>query len=283
MSVPMQGLIRAIEGDKGLDRAAKAYAAFSGRWTKPTAIKNLLSGSWMGHQLHPVLTDLPIGAWGAATFLDLTAGEKGADAAQRLVAAGLLATVPTAASGANDYADTYGAEQRIGFVHAMTNVVGASFQVASYVARRRGNRGLGIALSGVGFGITAAAAHLGGHLTLVRGIGVNHTAYEESVGDWTDVAALADLTEGAPHKVTVGDVDVALVRQGDTVRALSNVCTHAGGPLAEGKVDGGCLVCPWHGSRFRLSDGAVERGPASVPAPVWQVRVTDGRVSIKSA
>lgn len=279
----MTAIVHAIENDTKLDKAAKVYARWSGALTKPKALKNLLSGGWLGHQLHPMLTDLPIGAWGAATFLDLTAGEKGAAAAQRLVGAGLLATVPTAMSGANDYADTYGAEQRIGFVHGMTNVVGAGFQAASWLARRRGNRALGIVLSGVGFGITSGAAYLGGHLTLVRGIGVNHTAYHDNVGDWTDVAALDDLTDGTPHKVTAGGVAVVLVRAGNTVRALSDVCTHAGGPLHEGTVADGCIECPWHGSRFRLSDGSVERGPASVPAPTWEVRVDGGRVAVRSS
>jgi len=131
----------------------------------------LLTGTWLGHQLHPMLTDVPIGSWVSAGVLDLTAGPAASRAAQRLVGFGVLAAIPTAASGASDWSESYGSEQRVGLVHALGNVGALSLQLASYVARRRGHRGLGIALGTVGTGLTAAAGYLGGTLTLDKGMG----------------------------------------------------------------------------------------------------------------
>jgi Ferredoxin subunits of nitrite reductase and ring-hydroxylating dioxygenases len=266
-----------------LDRLSSPLSAWVSKTTRPTTIKNALSGTWLGHQLHPALTDVPIGAWAAATVLDLTAGKEGAAAARRLVGLGILAAVPTAAAGASDWADTYGAEQRVGLVHAAANSCATAMQLASWVARRRGRRDVGVLLSFLALGVSAGAAYLGGHLSLGRGVGVNHTAFQDSVADWTDVAAESDVKDATPLRVTAAGVPVVLVRQKGRVRALSAVCTHAGGPLDQGTLDdAGCLKCPWHGSEFRLADGIVQRGPATVPEPSWDVKAAAGRVLVRS-
>ncbi|WP_030276495.1 Rieske 2Fe-2S domain-containing protein [Streptomyces sp. NRRL B-24484] len=279
----LQQLVRRIEGLHQLDGACHATAAWVARATRPRAVKNALSGNWLGHPLHPVLTDLPIGAWTMATLVDVTCGPVGATAARRLVGAGLIAALPTAAAGASDWSDSYGPEQRAGFVHAVCNATATVLQACSWATRRRGRHATGMALSGAGLGLTLAAAYLGGHLSFVRGVGVNHAAFQESVGDWTDVAAVTDLGDGRPLRVTAGGVPVVIVRDNDSLSALSATCTHAGGPLDEGTLDGeGCLRCPWHGSVFRLADGSVVRGPASVAAPRWEVRADDGRLFVRS-
>jgi nitrite reductase/ring-hydroxylating ferredoxin subunit len=168
-------------------------------------------------------------------------------------------------------------------VHALANVTAASFQATSWVQRRRGRRLAGAALSAVGLGVTVCAGYLGGHLSLVRGVGVNHTAFEEAVTEWTDVAAQSSLTDRTPVRVMANDVPVVLVQLDGTVHALSATCVHAGGPLDEGTmVHGDCLRCPWHGSEFRLADGQVERGPAAVDQPSWEVKVAAGRVHVRS-
>lgn len=280
----INALIHKIGGDKRLDRIAATVSDAVGAIAKPTVVKNVLSGSWLGHQLHPVLTDLPIGAWGAATVLDLTAGEEGAKAARRLVGFGILSAVPTAMSGASDWADTVGRNKRVGLVHGLANAAGTGLQAASWFARRRGRRGVGVALSLLALSTTLASAYLGGHLSFVRGIGVNRTAFQHPTRTWTDVAADADITEGVLARVTADGVPVLLVRQGGELRAISAVCSHAGGPLDEGTLDqDGCVTCPWHGSRFRTQDGTVMRGPASVPQPQWEVRVDGGRIFVRSA
>ena len=281
--VVMQRIVQRIEERKGLDRLGGPLSEAAGRATRPRAIKNALSGTWLGHQLHPMLTDLPLGSWISASVLDFTAGPAGSCAAQRLVGFGVLAAVPTAASGASDWSETIGAERRVGLVHALGNVGALALQVASYFARRRGNQGAGVALGAAGTGLAAAAGYLGGTLTLDQGVGVKHTVFEDSVAEWADVAALAELGSGQLVRVSAAGVPVVLVRQGSEVHALSATCVHAGGPLDEGTLVDGCVRCPWHGSEFRLTDGKVARGPAAADQPSWQVRILDERVQVRSA
>ncbi|MGN6204790.1 Rieske 2Fe-2S domain-containing protein [Humibacter sp.] len=280
-------LTSAIEEASALDAVADPLSGLVLKVTKRKAIKNLLSGTWLGHTLHPMLTDVPIGFWSAAMLLDVTAGERGARAARRMVGLGVLGAIPTAIAGASDWADTHGPTKRVGLVHALLNDVALTLQIVSWLSRRGGNRGRGIGLSLAASGLMVVSAYLGGHLSLVRGVGINHTAFQgpafrEAAAKWTDVAAETDVTEGKPLRVTADGVPVMLVKQDGVVRALSATCTHAGGPLDEGTLVDGCVQCPWHGSEFRLDDGTVERGPASVPEPVWEVRVAGGRVSVRS-
>ena len=280
----MKTLIQKIGRAKELDAPATTLIGWVKTATRSKGVKNALSGSWLGHQLHPMLTDLPIGAWGAAVALDLTGGEESAAAARRLVGLGILASAPAALSGASDWSDTIGADRRVGFIHAASNATASVLQASSWLARRRGHRGAGIVLSILGLSLTLGSAYLGGHLSFVRGIGVNHTAFQRPTRKWTDVAAESDLADGSLTRVTVGDVPVLLARQNGELHAISAVCTHAGGPLDEGTLDAdGCVTCPWHGSRFHLEDGEVERGPASVPQPLWEVSVDDGRVRVRAA
>ena len=131
-----------------------------------------------------------------------------------------------------------------------------------------------------GFGVITTSAYLGGHLSLGKGIGVDQTAFDEGPTDWQPVITDADLAEGTPTPVTVGAVPLLLVRRGATIHAISNRCSHRGGPLDEGELHDGCVTCPWHGSVFRLADGGVERGPAAYPQPSWRVRVRDGAIEV---
>ena len=278
-----RALIHAIGGLEQLDPIAATITKLVQRATKPALVKNGLSGTGLGHQLHPLLTDVTIGAWVSASIVDVVGGETGEHAAELLTGVGILSAVPTAASGLSDWSDSYGADQRIGLVHAIANSVGLVLQIGSYAARRRGNRGVGAALSMTGLGVAGAAGYLGGHLVYARGVGVNHVAYEYRTQDWTDVADERSLVEDTPLRVDAGGVAVVVVRSGGALHALSARCTHAGGPLDEGDVADGCLSCPWHGSRFRLADGRAVHGPAAVAQPVWETRVEAGRVQVRAA
>lgn len=267
-----------------LDKLAGPVAGWVQKATRNTQVQNALSGTWLGHKLHPPLTDVPLGAWLAAALLDYTKGPRAAAGARTLVGAGVLAAVPAAATGANDWSTTIGSAQRIGLVHGLTNLAATVLQGLSWVARGRGNRTGGIALSTAGLGLSCASAYLGGHLTLVQGIGVNHTAFQEPVTEWVDVAAADQVSDDRPLRVTADGVPVVLVRQQGVVYALSATCVHAGGPLDEGTVrPDGLLVCPWHQSTFRLRDGKTVRGPASESQPSWQVRTEGGRIQVRSA
>lgn len=268
---------------KTLDPLAKQLSKWVSNITGPDAIKNALSGTWLGHQLHPMAIDLPMGAWTMATALDVLGGEETRTGAQHLVGIGVLTSLPAAASGAADWSDTIGKEQRIGLVHAIGNSVGTGMQVASWVARRCGNHRLGMGLSLVGLTSTMSAAYLGGHLSFALGVGVNHTAFEKTAQEWTDVAGEEDVTEGQLMRVTANDTPVMLTRHKGQLRALSATCLHAGGPLNKGHIEDDCVVCPWHQSTFRLSDGKPMRGPAAMPQPTWDVQTIDGRIQVKSA
>lgn len=276
--------IEVIGRNEALDKVGEPAAGAVSKLTRDTTVKNLLSGSWLGHPLHPVLTDLPIGAYSMATIIDVTGGRAGAGAARRLVGLGLITTVPTAVTGAADWSATYGQTQRVGLVHALLNTTATLVQTASLLARRRGRRGLGIALSAVALGITTTSSYLGGYLTFGRGAGVDHTAFEPTVSEWTDVAAAGELSERRPLRVRADGVPVVLVRHQGSTYALSATCTHAGGPLDEGEVveDDG-LRCPWHGSVFQLADGGVARGPASAAEPRWEVKIENERIHVRSA
>ena len=275
-------LVRRIEGFTALDKVAKPVAGLVGKAVQPRAVRNLLSGTDLGHPAHPMLTDLPIGAWSMSALLDVFGGANAEQAADLLVGAGILSAVPTAATGLNDWSDTIGGDRRIGAVHATANVAALSLYVASLIARRSGGRGTGKLLGLAGFGVMVVGAYLGGHLSFAKGVNVNHTFLEHRSHEWTTVLAEAELAEGELRRVSVGEASVLLVRDDGQIHALANTCSHAGGPLDEGELADGCVICPWHASTFRLTDGHIVRGPASVPQPAYQTRVRNGKIEVRA-
>lgn len=272
---------RAVEDAQWLERPAAAATGLVNRLLKPGTAKDVLSGTPIGHPLHPVAVTLPIGAWLGASWLDLTAGETGRAAAKSLIAFGTLAAVPAAAAGASDWSDTLGAERRVGMLHAALNDVALGLYAASWFARRSGSQARGVALALAGATVVGASGWLGGHLSYALGVGVDTTAFLSGPPDWTDVGSADDLPEGQPVGVTAGPTPVLLLRRGSAVLALSDRCTHRGAPLHEGPLVGDCIECPWHGSRFRLEDGQLERGPATQSQERYEARVVDGRVQVR--
>jgi len=270
-----------IEGLSVLDPPSEALTRFVSKAVPPGRAKDLLSGTWLGHAVHPLLTDLPIGFWTSAWALDIVGGKRSGAAARTLVGLGILSALPTAATGASDWADTTGGERRVGLVHAAANAAALVAFGASYLHRRKGNRGKGIAWGWVGATSATIGGHLGGHLIAALGVGVDNTAFEVGPLDWLDVGAAADAVEGRPHLVDAAGVPVLIVRQGSLFLALADRCTHRGGPLHEGPVHGDCVTCPWHGSVFHLEDGEVERGPAALPQSTYQGRERAGRIEIR--
>lgn len=280
--MPPYRVFERIEGAEPLERAAKPLARAAGRALPPGPVKDALSGTWLGHALHPVLTDVPIGTWVSAAILDVFGGDGTRDAARKLVGAGLLAAVPTALTGLSDWSDTQGRDNRTGVAHAAANTLALTAYGASYAARRAGRHRLGVALGLAGGAIASAGAYLGGHLSLARGVGVDQATFEAPPSEWTRVADEADLDDGRPHHVHVSGTGVFLVRSGGRVHALVNRCSHLGGPLHEGDFDGETVTCPWHASAFRVADGAVVRGPARAPQPVLEARVRDGGIEVRA-
>ncbi|HEV2813518.1 MAG TPA: Rieske (2Fe-2S) protein [Solirubrobacteraceae bacterium] len=247
-------------------------------------VKDAVSGTWLGHALHPLLTDAVIGPWTSALILDAVGGAHSEKAADLLIGVGIAASLPTALSGANDWADTEvadGAIRRVGAVHGVLNTTALGLFTASLAARRGGRRGRGKLLAAAGGAALAVSGHLGGHLAYSQGVGVEQTAFDAGPEDWTPTIPTAELAEGDSTCVSADGTPVLLVRQGGTIHAIHNRCTHRGGPLDEGEIADGCVTCPWHGSRFRLSDGAVEQGPATGPQPPFDVRERDGRLEVR--
>ncbi|MCU1503564.1 MAG: putative iron-sulfur protein [Ilumatobacteraceae bacterium] len=269
-----------IEGDKRIDGIADKVTPILHRALPSGPVKDVASGTPLGHPLHPALVAVPIGSWIAAAYLDIAGGRGMWRAAQRLVGFGALSALPAATTGISDWLDTTDAERRVGAVHASLNTTALSLYGVSWLARRRGHHTIGVAVSFLGAGLTGAAGWLGGHLAYARGVGVDTTVFEEFPSKFTDAAPLADLADGALAGVAVDGEPVLLAEEDGSVRALADRCTHRGGPLHEGERVDGCVVCPWHQSRFRLRDGSVVRGPAVRPQPVLETRTQDGRVQV---
>jgi len=272
----------------GIERSSELIRdAFEAAGEQGQTVKNALHGVWLGHPLHPAITDVPVGSWTVAAALDLlemrgdSNYKSGADFAVLL---GLLSSVPVAISGATDWSDTQGKPQRVGAVHGMLNLSAAALYAGSLAARRAERRGIGRALGFLGFGLVLVSAYLGGELSYSQKIGVNHApdVDEELPKEYTVAIAESELVEGKPKQVNVAGADIFLLKTPTTLYALANKCAHLGGPLAEGTVEGESVVCPWHGSRFCLRDGHVEDGPATNKQPVLDVKIEGGNVLVRA-
>lgn len=279
----LRQLVHKLATTETIDTVGKPVASKVAEVIGHGPVKDFLSGTWTGHPLHPVMTDLPIGFWTSSFMLDLVGGRRSAAASQRLIGLGILSAVPTAAAGLSDWSDTLGEERRIGTVHAVANVAALWLYGWSWLARRAGRRGAGITLGLLGATAATAGGYLGGHLVYRQGVGPDRNAWKHGGDDWVDVGDDLALVDGKPLVVKVGDDDVLLAKTpAGVIAAISNVCGHAGGPLNEGDLDSeGCVTCPWHGSVFRLADGHVVHGPATGHQPRYEVRSEGGRLSVR--
>jgi nitrite reductase/ring-hydroxylating ferredoxin subunit len=252
----------------------------------PPALKDVLHGTWLGHPLHPVLVQVPVGSWLSAGVLDAVPSMR--PAATLLIGTGVAASVPAALSGAADWSEQEAGVRRLGAIHASLNVAALGLYVGSLVARGKGRGGLGRVLSYAGLGIATASASIGGHMSYSQSSGASHaaTAARALTSDWIDLGPLDDLPENRPVLRTGsgGSVDVPLVavRRGSRVDVFIGACSHMSGPLQEGKIEevrgSTCLVCPWHDSAFDLDNGEPRRGPAANAQEKLEVRMEAGRV-----
>lgn len=281
VAAAVESLAVKVERAEWLDGPAEAVAGVVRRVVPSGRAGAMLTGTPLGHPLHPVFVGLPVGAWTAAACLDLAGGRDAA--AQWLVGFGVASAVPTAATGAADWLSTTGAERRVGLVHASLNSTALLLYLGSWLARRRGHRARGLALSTAGLAAASGAGWLGGHLAYALGVGVDTTSFQHLPEEWTDVTAESDVPAGKAVVVDADGAPVLLYRSDDGWLALADRCTHRGGPLHEGEVSQGCVTCPWHGSVFALVDGAVVQGPATRPQTTLEVRVLSGRVQVRRA
>jgi nitrite reductase/ring-hydroxylating ferredoxin subunit/uncharacterized membrane protein len=252
------------------------------------ALKGLLYGTKaLGHPLHPTITDLPMGAWTVGVVADYVgrvthlvppqAGDIG-------LAVGIVAALGAVATGYTDFYNTYGQERRYGLTHAAVMTTSTLVMIVSLGVRwLAGGEGawLAIGLATFGLLLTFVGAYFGGHLTFGFGTMVNHLAFVEGPEHFVDVGAPADFGEGTMHLVDAGGMPALLARLDGRIYGIADVCSHAGGPLHEGKRDGDVVTCPWHGSRFCLRNGQVLSGPATFDQPALDVEEVDGIVRVK--
>jgi nitrite reductase/ring-hydroxylating ferredoxin subunit len=226
-----------------------------------------------------VLSDLPIGLWTAATFFDLL----DMDAAATLMSAsGSAAAVATAVTGIADWTVTHGRDRRLAFLHGLLNATALLVQLDSLYHRIRRRRGAARGLGLAGWLLGLGAAYFGGELVFGRGLMVDHNAWASGPEQWTPAFPAANLAEGKPQKVELdGGHPILLYREAGQVYAMEETCSHAGGPLSEGKVNHGVVTCPWHGSQFRLTDGSLRRSPATFPQLRLETRVNAGQVEVR--
>jgi nitrite reductase/ring-hydroxylating ferredoxin subunit/uncharacterized membrane protein len=260
-------------------------AAFKPDTAHGRPVENALHGVWLGHPLHPVLTDIPLGAWTVAFILDLKeeftetrAYASGADASVKI---GLLGAAGAAITGLTDWKDVYGKPRRRGLVHGLLNLTATTLYLTSAIQRSRGKRGWGRGLAYAGFGVVVASAWIGGNLVYADRLGVEHASDAEQPEDFVPVLPAAELEEGKPRRAQHGDYPLVLVKKGEAIYALAEICTHMGGPLAQGAVEGDCIRCPWHGSVFRLDNGAVVESPATQPQAAFEARVREGQIEVR--
>lgn len=261
-------------------RWARPFGDFNHRWLSALfrpirPLKDLLNGTWLGHPVHALITDVPVGALTATVILDLANQRAAADIALVL---GVLAMLGSMAAGLADYADTDGSARTRATVHMTLMLVAFVVYLASIALRAGGpsDRTAPVVLSIVAYLVLGAGAYVGGDVVYVFGNMVSRHAFRGTGTKWValDVPG-GELAEGVPTRAKAGTNTLALVRSGETVLALHDVCAHAGGPLSEGRLMDGCIECPWHGSRFRLADGSLVRGPAVYDQPAYEVRRTE--------
>ncbi|MEJ5947000.1 Rieske 2Fe-2S domain-containing protein [Pseudokineococcus basanitobsidens] len=250
-------------------------------------VLDALHGTWLGHPLHPALTDVPIGSWTAALALDCvdvvgggrTAGL--AAASRTCTGLGVLGAVASAVTGLADWQHTHEGARRVGVVHGLLSSAAVALQLASWRCRRDAPR-RGRLLGAAGWVVVTASAALGGALVHRHGIGGDHADRSLAPRTFTDALPVTDLEAGRPVRADVDGVRVVLLREDDgPVRALGEECPHLRGPLSEGWVTRKGLVCPWHGSCFSTEDGEVVHGPATAPLPRFEARLRDGRVQVR--
>jgi len=266
--------ISLLEQESRLDRVVSAGQR-AARLIRPAKLRDVLHGVWLGHPLHPMLVQVPVGAWLSASVLDFARGDE--RASRLLVATGLIAAVPAALAGAADWSEQHEQQMRVGAVHAAANMAATGLYAASVAvpARARMLRLAGLAAAGAG-------GFLGGHLAYRQSAGANQAEPVPHLVEpgWHDLMPLDELDGRRPVKQMLGDVPVVVIRDGEHIHVLADRCSHLSGPLSDGDYHDGCLTCPWHGGTFRVAGGSVARGPATAPQPVFRTRISDGIIQV---
>ena len=290
---------RVLKDRKWLDKPAGAVQ----KWVQGTfkalgplgrPAKDLLHGQkLLHHPLHPALTDVPLGAWGAAVvadFISITTNQHllPRNAGTVALAIGVVVALGAVASGYTDYSETWGLERRTAFVHGLTMSLTFTLMSVSLLFRLVGVDALygpAVGLSTAGLFLAGAGMYLGGHVVYRFGTQINRWAFVEGgpTRAFVDAGRSEDFPEGEMKKVEAKGMPFLMVRLRGQMYGILNVCSHAGGPLADGELQGGIVECPWHGSRFSVVTGECHGSPATFPQPCLEVTEQDGAVQVKLA
>jgi len=279
-------MIRRFVNRQALDKwgwgagIADFYSSVERAVLRPKWLRSFLHGTWLGHPLHPLLTDVPIGALTVALVLDLVGVYDGANWATAVGFGGLILA---ALAGFVDLSETDGKPRQYGGIHATLMFVALVFYAFSLVVRfgyAPGTPFQSTLLAAAGYLFIVLGAYIGGDLVFTFGNMVDRHAWRSGGTKW----AALDVTEvpdRQPTKAKAGAQTLVLVRQGDKIQALHDTCAHAGCSLSEGKIVGDTIECGCHGSRFKLADGSVVVGPATFDQPSYEVRRADGKLEAR--
>lgn len=259
---------------------ADVYSAVSRRVIRPRLLRSLLHGTWLGHPLHPLLTDLPVGALTVALVLDVLDINDGANWATLIGFAGLLAA---ALAGMVDLDETSGKARQYGGLHAGSMFVATVFYLFSVLIRfgvMPGEPVYAIGTAAAGYVFILLGAYIGGDLVFAFGNMVDRHAWRGGGATWAALD-VTEVPERTPTRAKAGAQALVLVREGERISAMHDVCSHAGCSLSEGTVVGDTIQCPCHGSRFRLADGGVVAGPATFDQPAYEVRRAEGKLEVR--
>ena len=267
------------------DQLTAVLAPWRERYQDNPVLELMHGGRWLGHPLHPALSDLPIGFWAGSALLDLTGGdpapEGGLDPAGLFTAAGIVAAVATAATGVVDWTVSDDQDRRVGLFHGVLNTAALGLQGMSLAARLAGHRRTARGLGAAGLAVTGGAAYIGGHLVFAKAVMVSRVAGADGPRRWVRVIEESELPDDVPAGVQADGRQILLYRHDGTLYALDNLCSHAGGLLSRGSVEGLTVTCPLHGSQYCLADGSVRRGPSHQPQPVIRTRVRNGWIEVR--
>jgi nitrite reductase/ring-hydroxylating ferredoxin subunit/uncharacterized membrane protein len=247
---------------------------------RPKWLRSLLHGTWLGHPLHPLLTDVPIGGLTVALILDLLGISDGANWATIVGFGGLILA---AIAGLVDLDETGGKARQYGGVHASLMLVAAAFYLFSLLVRfgvMPGEPYHAILTSALGYAFIVMGAYVGGDLVFTFGNMVDRHAWRSAGTNWAALD-VSDVPERQPIKAKAGAQTLVLVRVGDRISALHDVCAHAGCSLSDGTIVGDTIQCGCHGSRYKIADGSVVVGPATYDQPAYEVRQADGKLEAR--
>ena len=248
-------------------------------------IKDFLNGVWLGHVLHPVLVNIPLGSWTATTFFDLAwlnnPSEANAQAADATLWIGMAGAVGSAVTGLTNWVDTDGPDQRTGMLHGLINGSVTALNLTSGILRLTGQRKTAVALASLAYAASLYSAYLGGELSYSSGVNVNHVAWEGGSDDFLPVLSELELPDKTLKRVNAGGMPAVLYKENGKIFAIAATCSHLGGPLDEGTCENGVVHCPWHNSGFRLTDGSVANSPAVYGQPTFAVQVHEGQIYLR--